>query len=58
VSLIGGALGDDGQNYKNIIMAMNAAFSSTSGKTKYYEVVGTYFNSCPAPAATTREVLV
>eukprot|EP00427_Karlodinium_veneficum_P021291 CAMPEP_0169119792 /NCGR_PEP_ID=MMETSP1015-20121227/31753_1 /TAXON_ID=342587 /ORGANISM="Karlodinium micrum, Strain CCMP2283" /LENGTH=198 /DNA_ID=CAMNT_0009182711 /DNA_START=44 /DNA_END=640 /DNA_ORIENTATION=+ len=43
LSLIAGALGDNGQNYKNIVMAMKGAF----GKTFDFAHVD---SSCPPPA--------
>jgi hypothetical protein len=44
VSLIGGALGDDGQGYKNIKMILDGALDK-------YTIVGHFFGSCPNPLA-------
>mmetsp|Transcript_15990 Transcript_15990/g.36614 ORF Transcript_15990/g.36614 Transcript_15990/m.36614 type:complete len:182 (+) Transcript_15990:62-607(+) len=43
LSLIGGALGDNGQSYKNIKMAMDGAFKSTGYKLSHAD------DSCPEP---------
>mmetsp|Transcript_1316 Transcript_1316/g.2805 ORF Transcript_1316/g.2805 Transcript_1316/m.2805 type:complete len:182 (+) Transcript_1316:47-592(+) len=43
ISLIGGALGDNGQNYKNIKMAMDGAFKSNGYKLSHVD------DSCPEP---------
>lgn len=43
LSLVGGALGDAGQNYKNIMMPLKAAFPQQSIKHHYFE-------SCPDPS--------
>merc|ERR1712032_446446 len=47
LSLIAGALGDAGQNYKNIIMAMEAVDDYSGGKYR----VRRLGNSCPPPDA-------
>eukprot|EP00928_Gymnodinium_smaydae_P048770 TRINITY_DN32646_c0_g1_i1.p1 TRINITY_DN32646_c0_g1~~TRINITY_DN32646_c0_g1_i1.p1 ORF type:complete len:205 (+),score=46.99 TRINITY_DN32646_c0_g1_i1:60-674(+) len=49
ISLIAGALGDNGQNYKNIMMVMKAAWKS---KLDFANVDG----SCPAPSEGDRMV--
>jgi hypothetical protein len=44
LSLVGGALGDAGQNYKNIMMPLKAAF------LQQYSIKHHYFESCPDPS--------
>jgi len=52
VSLIGGALGDDGQGYKNIKMMLDKAFGAAWTDEEHY------FNSCQKPAPTPQKNIV
>jgi uncharacterized surface protein with fasciclin (FAS1) repeats len=52
VSLIGGALGDNGQGYKNIKMVMDTAFGTDWTEEEHY------FNSCQKPAPPTPKNIV
>merc|ERR1711937_566643 len=53
ISLIGGAYGDAGQNYKNIKMAMDAAFPNAKVNISEGNIEG----SCPAPNTIHKETL-
>merc|ERR1711862_479208 len=53
ISLIGGAYGDAGQNFKNIEMAMDAAFPNAKVNISEGNIEG----SCPAPKTIHKETM-